>query len=198
MPNHPAQHPDDVYWTDGDSDVPVFQRPKEFAALLAIYERLAPARVLEVGSYFGGTLKQWIRRAPHGVTVVSIDTPVPGAFRPALWRTWAETATGELIIIANQSNDPATVHVANAYAPYDFVFIDADHYYDSVKRDYDLYMPMVRPGGLLAFHDILEHPTHPEIQVRWLWEEIKRTHLHTFELVEDRDAPWGGIGGVWL
>lgn len=35
----------------------------------------------------------------------------------------------------------------------DFVFIDAQHDYDSVKRDIELWHPKVRPGGLLSGHD---------------------------------------------
>ena len=35
----------------------------------------------------------------------------------------------------------------------DFVFIDAQHDYDSVKRDIELWKPKVKPGGLLSGHD---------------------------------------------
>ena len=34
----------------------------------------------------------------------------------------------------------------------DFVFIDGDHTYDGVRRDFELYEPLVRPGGIIAFH----------------------------------------------
>lgn len=35
----------------------------------------------------------------------------------------------------------------------DLCFIDADHIYDGVKRDIQLYLPKVRPGGILCGHD---------------------------------------------
>ena len=41
----------------------------------------------------------------------------------------------------------------------DFVFIDADHHYDSVKQDIEVWWPKVKQGGILAGHDY--YPTEP-------------------------------------
>ena len=35
----------------------------------------------------------------------------------------------------------------------DFVFIDADHRYESVKKDIVAWIPKIRPGGIIAGHD---------------------------------------------
>jgi predicted O-methyltransferase YrrM len=35
----------------------------------------------------------------------------------------------------------------------DFLFIDGDHTYASVLRDYEQWTPLLKPGGLLAMHD---------------------------------------------
>lgn len=35
----------------------------------------------------------------------------------------------------------------------DFVFIDADHHYQSVKKDIELWYPKVRTGGIISGHD---------------------------------------------
>ena len=45
----------------------------------------------------------------------------------------------------------------------DMLFIDGDHSYDGVKRDWDLFMPHVAPFGLVVFHDTLWdlHPDSP-------------------------------------
>jgi hypothetical protein len=41
--------------------------------------------------------------------------------------------------------------------PVDFLFIDGDHSYDGVRRDWDDWTPLVREGGRVALHD-----AHPE------------------------------------
>lgn len=38
--------------------------------------------------------------------------------------------------------------------PIDMLFIDGDHSYASVRRDFEEWSPKVKPGGILAFHDV--------------------------------------------
>lgn len=35
----------------------------------------------------------------------------------------------------------------------DLLFIDGDHHYESVKKDWDLYSPLLKPGSIVAVHD---------------------------------------------
>ena len=55
-----------------------------------------------------------------------------------------------------------------------FLFIDADHSETGVRSDYRMYSPLVRKGGMIAFHDIAI--TRPEYGVRKLWSELKTRH----------------------
>jgi hypothetical protein len=43
-------------------------------------------------------------------------------------------------------------------ASLDYVYIDADHYYEAVCRDIDAWIPKVKPGGIIAGHDFCEYP----------------------------------------
>lgn len=54
----------------------------------------------------------------------------------------------------------------------DFVFIDADHAYESVKRDINSWWPKVKPGGILAGHDY--YPHRPE------WGDVYRAVQELF------------------
>lgn len=42
--------------------------------------------------------------------------------------------------------------------PIRLLFIDADHSYEGVKNDYELWAPHVVPGGIIAFHDTVDWP----------------------------------------
>lgn len=43
----------------------------------------------------------------------------------------------------------------------DFVYIDANHAYEYVKQDMDIWWPKVKPGGMLCGHDFYNCTTHP-------------------------------------
>ena len=66
----------------------------------------------------------------------------------------------------------------------DFLFIDADHTYEGVRQDFELYSPLVNPGGLIAIHDILPRGDVPEIEVYRFWAEIKNS-FPTRELISN-------------
>jgi predicted O-methyltransferase YrrM len=90
-------------------------------------------------------------------------------------------------------------HVVDAVATQlndevDFMFIDGDHTYEGVKKDWELYSPMVRKGGVIAFHDIIE--ARPHIGVGRLFEELKEEHGHE-ALISDPSQDCCGIGIIW-
>jgi hypothetical protein len=46
---------------------------------------------------------------------------------------------------------------------FDFVYIDADHTYEMVKRDIELWLPLIKKSGLIGGHDY----GFPDEAVRW-------------------------------
>lgn len=40
----------------------------------------------------------------------------------------------------------------------DMVFVDGDHHYNGVRGDITAWVPKVKPGGVMSFHDYIEHP----------------------------------------
>ena len=70
----------------------------------------------------------------------------------------------------------------------DFLFIDADHTYEGVKRDFEMYSPLVREGGIIAFHDIVPcdkiHDPEGKFGASRFWNEIKHKYKY-LEIVKD-------------
>lgn len=177
--------------------VPIFQWQREFEVLLELYKRSAPKSVLEVGTYYGGTLYHWLANALPGTTVVSLDSYAVGVDNRHLYEEWIPDDV-VLHIYEGNSMAESTRGTIEEHAPFDWVWIDAGHFYHEVLSDWQFYGAMAAPGGTVAFHDILP-PTqeHPEIEVDRLWQQIRLSH-HTLEIVADRNASWGGIGVVLL
>jgi predicted O-methyltransferase YrrM len=75
----------------------------------------------------------------------------------------------------------------------DFLFIDGDHTYDGVTSDFELYAPLVRPGGVVAFHDI----NYPQCDVPRYWSEL--SPRYTSRSIIHKTGPDGmGIGVIWM
>ena len=144
-------------------EIETFQNEWELEELVRIFDYHGPARVLEVGCWDGGTLWHWLHNSD---TVVAVDD---GMNRAEHWIKWSNDLGTALHLIQGKSQDPKVVDAAFEYGPYDFLFIDGDHTYDSVRQDWDNYSPMVRGGGIIALHDILPREGYG---VSRLWEQI--------------------------
>jgi len=69
-------------------------------------------------------------------------------------------------IICGDSQNKLTVDKAKLSEPYDCLFIDGNHSYDAVAADHKEYAPLVKTGGIVAFHDaLLEGPLYGVPQV---------------------------------
>ena len=77
----------------------------------------------------------------------------------------------------------------------DFLVIDGDHRYAGVRRDFDLWSPLVKKGGFVALHDIVPHKKLGNTcEVDRFWRELKAQRPGAFEIVADRAQGWAGIG----
>lgn len=77
--------------------------------------------------------------------------------------------------------------------PIDFLFIDGDHRYESVRRDFELYTPLVGRGGVVALHDVSPRTTPDTEGTAAFWAELMRNHP-TEEMVDPDGAPGYRIG----
>jgi cephalosporin hydroxylase len=140
--------------------------------------------------------------AADDATIVTINLPgggfEVGDLDSATVRSYAR-GQQRIEILPGDSHDPDVLAHASSLLGRqpDFVFVDGDHTYAGVQTDYQMYAPLLRPGGLIVFHDIVKHRVETGCEVDRLWDEIKSAYDYT-ELADQRPdpgrGPWGGIG----
>jgi predicted O-methyltransferase YrrM len=211
-----AERPEVDAWIDlvkafnyAGISVQSWQIPSEIAGLLRKLEAEPPHTVLEIGTANGGTLFLLTRVAAPDALLISVDLRrgqfgggYP-AWRAPLYRSFAGEAQ-RVELVVGDSHEPRTGQRVRRLLDgraLDLLFIDGDHSYEGVRQDFADYAPLVRSGGLIAFHDIV--PSGPGKHgdpggVPTFWSELKTTHSDVTELVEDWE--WGscGIGVVRL
>lgn len=168
--------------------VEAHQNLVEFGALWETVAAAPHARVLEIGSLYGGTLWYW-SHLPKIKTLIAIDVPsnlarVAAEVRAARqsWTGWMDGRV-EFVDIEADSHNPSTIERVRGAAGselLDFVFIDGDHTYEGVRNDWTAWSPLVRPGGLVAFHDTWPNGDRKEPGVVQ-WVDELRHHLSSIE-----------------
>ncbi len=143
-------------------------------AVLRLPERHA---ALEIGLAHGGTHLLW-RMLFDRVTSVDMDGATVADFARR-----AELDQRSSIVVGS-STDPGTVAtVQTSCDDVDFLFIDGDHSYETVLADYFHYAPLVKPGGLIGFHDPLSY-----YDVRQFLEQLGAGafdgHRHAIEYID--------------
>jgi predicted O-methyltransferase YrrM len=179
------------------------QVPSEIEALLELVRRMHPRTIVEIGSAQGGTLFLLATVADDDALIISVDLPM-GRFgggylrrRQKLYRAFARKDQ-RIELLQADSHESSTVH--NIYRMVgkrgvDVLFIDGDHSYEGVERDYAAYSPLVREGGLVVFHDIVPGEEEYVDGVPRFWRELKATR-YVEELVGDWGQGGYGIGVV--
>lgn len=161
-----------------------FQVEEELANMVRDVRKLNPVTVLEIGTAQGGTLFLWTRLAQPHATIVSIDLP-GGKFgggystrRVPVYRRFAGKRQKLHLLREDSHAQPTFDRVKTLFGetPVDLLFIDGDHTYEGVKKDWEMYSSLVRPGGIIAFHDIAGN--YDDTQVKMLWDSIKPNFEH--------------------
>lgn len=62
-------------------------------------------------------------------------------------------------ITANSHSDELLI-----VPPFDLVFVDADHREEEVQADIDKWIPLIKKGGIIAFHDY-GHSNYPGVKI---------------------------------
>jgi predicted O-methyltransferase YrrM len=194
-------------------DFAPWQERSEIRSLLTTIADLQPKTIFEIGTSNGGTLFLFARVAAPEALIVSVDLPhgeFGGGYPPwrgHLYRSFAGPRQQIRLLRADSHKQQTleTARTALAGREVDVLFIDGDHTYDGVKRDFEMYGPLVSNGGVIAFHDIVPpSPSGPRPrndfdlqggEVSEFWADLRSSHQVT-EFVEDWHSGRFGIGAI--
>jgi len=175
----------------------------EVIELCRIVQELKPKEIVEIGSASGGMLFLF-GHVTNPEKIVSIDLP-KGPFgggypfwKIPFFRSFGKWRVIQLIRADSHSEETLgklKTHLKGSEV--DFLFIDGDHTYQGVKQDFQMYSPLVRKGGIVAFHDIVIHDPTAGCEVDRFWHEVKQRYPH-IEIIGSPNQKWAGIGVLYL
>lgn len=169
------------------------QKRGEFVELLKIFKAASPKRIMEIGTAQGGSLFCFCKLAPKEAEIISIDLPplATDKYLRQFFKLFPKKGQKIHLLKVNSHKKKTIKRVKKILngKQLDFLFIDADHSYKGVKKDFENYFPLLRPGGIIAFHDI-----YTAKGVKKFWNEIKNKFNHK-EIHHNRNA---NIGIIYL
>ena len=138
----------------------------ELMVLAGIVRRRQPRTCFEIGTFDGRTTLNLTANMPPNGVVYTLDLP------PAsLPNTSLAVAPGdEQFVLKSESGarfknaefvdritqlwgDSATFDYTNYLGKMDLVFVDGAHSYEYVKKDTETALALIRPGGVILWHD---------------------------------------------
>lgn len=181
---------------DGPLHISPLQLRSELADFVGLVRGEQPKRVLEIGTGVGGTLYLLAWASDPQAHILSLDLRVYPTERRRLYRTFATGQRRLEVFEADSHLDATRARVAGFFRqrPLDVLFIDGDHGYESVRRDYELYGPLLGDGGLVAVHDIVEGTPERVGDVPRFWRELRPSLLDPIEFVQSWHQGGFGIG----
>ncbi len=131
-------------------------KPHELAVLCSAVAWLRPAALFEFGTFDGRTAWHLARNAGPGARLWTMDLPLDHPAQSdanGIGVGQHFRGTPEADRIVQLSLDSGDFDSASFEKAIDFCFIDAGHTYENVCRDTQNAMRMVRPGGMIFWHD---------------------------------------------
>ncbi|HEY4135965.1 MAG TPA: class I SAM-dependent methyltransferase [Alphaproteobacteria bacterium] len=163
------------------------QNTRELNAFLRFIATRALSTVVEIGTARGGTFYCLSQLASDDALLVSMDLMgmVNGGGQSPEERPVFESfrKRGQTLrFIEGNSHEPATKDALTSTLggrKVDLLFIDGDHSYAGVKSDFEMYRDLVKPGGLVVFHDIcLFQDEWGDVGVGDFWREARDGFQH--------------------
>lgn len=144
------------------------QNKTELAKVLQYVSEINPKVIVEIGVHQGYSMVDW-QKAFNPEIIIGVDND--------LHALDLEATKNMLIVDGDSHSDEVLLRVKKYLRghPIDFLYLDGDHTYDGVKKDYQMYSPLVRSGGIIGFDDIKLDSNHWRmngVDVARFWNEL--------------------------
>ena len=169
------------------------QHEHEIVPFLAWVAERKPIYVCEIGVSHGALTRAFLEIAP---VVIGVDDPTGDG---GLGEDFARARDAELGRVAGARYVPVPFPSLDTRAlecfqfELDVLFIDGDHRGDAPLKDYEAYLPLMAPNGVIAFHDI-NSADHPGVGRHFA--SVRYRHPRSFTI--SAGLSWGGIGVILL
>jgi len=164
---------------------PPAQRLRELARLWEVMEALRPRTVVEIGSLRGGWLYTMAPTCAERAFLVGIDTAQNASRNRVEHELTREGHRLRWLIADSHSQETVlTLRGVLEGRPVDVLHIDGDHSREGALRDWELYSPLVRPGGLVLLHDAA-NPTEEVPAALAELQKRREPRVATWELAVD-------------
>jgi predicted O-methyltransferase YrrM len=135
-----------------------YLRPDELSIIVALVNSVAARVMIEFGCNVGRTAKTLLDNVPTLERYIGIDVPyghVPTLAQqrgetPAMPGLWVADDPRFVLMIRERGSLDLGVQDLE---PCDAAFIDGDHSHITVIRDSEIARALVRPGGIIIWHD---------------------------------------------
>lgn len=145
-----------------------------------------PKVIVEIGTWNGGTFFVWCRIFPDADNIISIDLPdgqYGGGYdikRIKFFREFVSDRSNTVLdFIRGDSKSSESINSLKKILgekKIDFLYLDGDHTYEGIKKDFEIYKDMMSDDGLIGFHDINTFKDGHEVYK--YWSEIKSNYKY--------------------
>lgn len=179
----------------------VVQMLSEVALLLDKLEVIKPKIVVEIGIAHCGNLACMSQVLPQSFFIgIDIGSSISHQFTIDNLKLIPHLK----LLTNHDSHSPNTVKDLKELLQgqkIDYLFIDGDHSYKGVKKDFEMYAPLVKKGGLIGLHDIKDCEVYRKtgVEVHKFWKELKQKYNKTEEICVNSPQEYGGVScGIGL
>ncbi len=123
--------------------------------------------IVEIGSWKGKSTVFIGKGSESGgkIKVYAIDPHIEGTY-DEFKRNIKNTELNDIVIPVVETSEEAAKDLTE---PVEFIFIDGDHEYESVKKDFELWFPKLIDKGIIAFHDTVAWPGPRKVVKKYIY-----------------------------